>query len=266
METLELREDVVTVKQFRPNGWLPQGHDGEFRYTHCFEQLVPKNDPSGYPITGLTQEEETWFENKLSLTPGTLSKYNKDYWSTFFIKVPKEGLVLNLSNPLDYLTYKVLEGDQEVANSEIEKADSPFARFVITSEMQEAKVEAANFSIKKKAYAAFGKMSSEDMRSFLKVYGNTPSDNASPEWLESQIGKIIDEKPTKFLDIVEDKAFKMKVFIKDCIAKKALKKSGSKYALMGGDIIGYSLEDTIEYLGKAENQEVYINLKSKLEV
>jgi hypothetical protein len=58
----------------------------------------------------------------------------------------------------------------------------------------------------------------------------------------------------------------MKAFIDDCIVKKALVKTGSKYALIGGDIIGYSLEETIDYLSKAENQEVYINLKSKLEV
>lgn len=266
METLELREEVVTVKQFRPNGWLPEGHDGEFRYTHCFEQLVPKNDPSGYPITGLTAEDETWFETKLGLKPGTLSRYNKDYWTKFRTNVPKDGLVLRLENPKDYLTYKVLLADQEVANSEAEKHDSPFANFVITSELQEAKSKAAEVSVKRKAWGVFSKMSSEDMANFLKVFGKRPASNSTNEWLEAEIGKLIESRPQIFLDIIEDDSFKMKAFIDDCIVKKALVKTGSKYALIGGDIIGYSLEETIDYLKAPENQEVYISLKSKLEV
>lgn len=266
MDTLELREEVVTIKQFRKNGWLPEGHDGEFRYTHCFEQLVPKNDPSGYPITGLTPEEEAEFEKKLGLKSGTLSKYNKDYWGSFRTNIPKEGLVLRLDNPRDYLTYKVLKADQEVANSEAEKHDSPFANFVITSDIQESKAKAAEVSVKRKAYNEFSKMTNEDMGNFLKVHGKRPAPNATTEWLEAEIGKIIDTRPELFLDTLKDTNFKMKAFIDDCVVKKALTKSGSKYLLMGGDIIGYSLEETIEYLQKPENQEVYISLKSKLEV
>lgn len=266
METLELREETVTVKQFRKNGWLPEGHDGEFRYTHCFEQLVPKNDPSGYPITGLTSEEESWFEETLRLSSGTLSRYNKDYWGSFRVNIPKEGLTLNLKNPKDYLTYKVLLAHKEVANSEAEKHDSPFANFVITSDVQEAKSKAAEVGVKRKAWAAFSKMTNEDMANFLKVYGKRPAPNASTEWLEAEIGKLIETTPTTFLSTLDDKDFKMKAFIDDCVIKKALTKSGSKYMLMGGDIIGYSLQETIDYLSKAENQEVYISLKSKLEV
>lgn len=266
MDTLELREEVVTVKQFRKNGWLQEGHDGEFRYTYCFEQLVPKNDPSGYPITGLTAEEESWFEDKLRLNSGTLSRYNKDYWGKYRINIPKEGLILNLDNPKDYLTYKVLLGHKEVANSEAEKHDSPFANYVITSDIQESKAKAAEVGVKRKAWSVFSKMTNEDMADFLKVYGKRPAPNATTEWLEAEIGKLIETTPKTFLNIMEDKTFQMKAFIDDCIVKKALTKSGSKYILMGGDIIGYSLEDTIDYLSKAENQEVYISLKSKLEV
>ena len=266
MTDLELRDEVVTVKQFRKNGWLPAGHDGEFRYTHCFEELVPKNDPSGFPLTGLSQEEETWFETQLSLKPGTLSRYNKDYWGAYRIKIPKEGLVLHLKNPKDFLTYSVLKGHQEVANSEVEKHDSPFANFVITSDIQEAKALSIEVGIERKAWGIFAKMSNEDMKGFLKVYGKKPAATASTEWLEAEIGKVIKTNPKQFISIMEDKSFKMKIFIDDCLSKKALTKSGSKYMLMGGDIIGYSLEDTIDYLAKPENQEVYIQLKSKIDV
>ena len=266
MEELELRGEVVTVKQFRKNGWLPEGHDGELRYTHCFTQLVPKNDKSGYPVTGLTAEDEKYFETKLHLDAGTLSRYNIDYWANFRTDIPKDGLSLELDDPYKGLIYKVLLANPEVANSEAEKADSPFANYVVTSEQQEAKAKSVEINFTRKAWQEFGKMSSKDMGDFLKVYGKRPAPNATPEWLESQIGDIITSSPATFITIKSDPNFKMKSFIDDCIVKKALSKSGSKYLLAGGDVIGYSLSDTIDYLGLPENQEVYIQLKSRIEV
>lgn len=266
METIELKEEKVTVKKFRKNTWLQEGHDGEFRYTHCFESLVPLADSSGYPVTGLNQEEEAFLEKKLSLSPGTLSRYNKDYWGKFQIKIGKNGLVLDLSSPKDYLNYLVLTAHQQVAKSEIEKFDSPFAEYVITSDVQEAKASAKKVQSKRKAYKIFSAMSTEEMAGFLKVYGKRPGKNTTAEWLESEIGKIIEKDAKEFIAVSEDPAMQMKIFIDDCLVAGALTKNGTKYGLKGGDIIGYSLEDTIAYLKANENQEVYINLKSKLEV
>lgn len=266
METLEMRDETVTVKQFRKNGWLPEGHDGELRYTHCFAQLVPKNDKTGYPVTGLTPEDEAFFESKLKLASGTLTRYNLDYWGDFRIDIPKEGLSLDLNNPYNLLVYKVLCADPEVANSEAEKHDSPFAQYVITSDQQEAKANSIKVNLKRKAWGEFSNMSSEEMANFLKVYGKRPAPNATSEWLESEVGKLIETNPELFLAIKNDENFKMKTFIDDCLVKKALIKSGTKYSLTGGDIIGYSLENVIEYLSKPENQEVYIQLKSRLDV
>jgi len=266
MTEIEFRDEVVTVKQFRKNGWLPEGHDGEFRYTHCFEEILPQADSSGFPVTGLTEEDERLFETKLNLPAGTLSRYNKDYWASYRIKIHKDGMTLNKKNPKEALTIKVLEAHQLVANSEAEKKDSPFAEYVLTSQEQEAKVESKKVQEKRKAYKVFGGMNTEDMAAYLKVTGKRPSKDASTDWLEAEIGKIIDVDPLGFVAVMEDPNFRTKLFIDNCLSANALVKSGSKYMLKGGDIIGYSIEDTIAYLKAPENQEVYITLKSKLEV
>jgi len=266
MSEVELRDEIITLKQYRTNGWLPEGHDGEYRYTHCFEEIVLLADSSGYHVTGLTPVTEAEFEQLLKLKPGTLSRYNKDYWGTFRIKIPKNGLTLHLNNPKDLLIYTILLEHQQVANSEVEKSDSPFAQYVLTSTLQEAKVVAKKVNLKKEAYKLFSAMSTTDMEGFLKVYGKKPGKNATSDWLESEIGKIIELNPQDFINIAKDSSLKIKIFIADCIDKGALKKIGSKYALTGGDVIAYSIEEAITYLTDKANQEVYINLKSKLDV
>ena len=104
------------------------------------------------------------------------------------------------------------------------------------------------------------------MTNVLKVHGKKMDDSVSPDFIESEIDKMIEDNPKAFLAIVNDNNFSMKVFIEDCVRAKALVKSGSKYMLAGGDVIGYSLSDTIDYLKDPTNQEVYINLKGRLDI
>lgn len=256
----------VTVKQFRKNGWLPAGHDGEFRYTHCFQSLACQVDSRGNYLTGLTEEEERHFEEKMRLEEGSLSRYNKDYWASFRIKIGKDGKTLDLSIPSEAVEYKVLCAHSLVANSEAEKIDAPLAEYVLTSIEQEAKVASAITKTKKEAYKLFDKMNYSKMKAYLKVVGNRVSEDTPSEMLESEIGKVIEEDPASFINILKDPHFDMKVFIDDCKSIGAIVKSGSKYSLKGGDIIGYDIDETISYLSKDENQEVYIALKSKLDV
>ena len=257
----------VTIKKFRRNGWLPAGHDGELTYTRCFQEIVPAIDGRGRYSTGLTEEDEKFLEDKMNLSKGTLSSYNKEFWGKFRIRVQKDGNSLDPQNSYsDLLEYKVLMAHELVANSEVEKMDSPLAEYVLTNIQQEAEVESKIFVTKRNAYQEFATMSYEDMVSYLKVVGKRVSEDTSREIVEAAVGKDIEAAPKNFMNVIKDPAFKLKVFITDCIAKGALIKNGSKYSLKGGDIIGYSLEETIVYLAKEENQEVYISLKSKLEV
>jgi len=265
MKTRE-RKGKVTLRQFRGNGWLEPGHDGAMRYTHCFEEIVPQIDKNGMYDTGLDDEQEREFEKVLNMEPGTLSRYNKDYWGKFRFKIRKGDNILDPKVPAHALTIKVLEAHELVANSEAEKIDSPLAEYVITSVEQEAMVESKIIKSKREAYKEFSTMTSKDMKSYLKVIGKRASDDASTEFLEAAVGKDLETNPTTFLAVIADPKFKMKVFIEDCLAAKALVRNGSKYSLQGGDIIGYDIDETIKYLSNDENQEVYISLKSKLKV
>ena len=261
------KNDRVTLKPIKKNGWLPDDHDGSIRYSKCFERLtVQSQRGTGVLNTGLTEEDERRLEKKMNMSPGTLSRYNKDYWNKFYIDVPKEGKELDLANPKDELIYFVLRDHQRVANSEMERFDSPFAEYVMTSVEQEAKVENKKSKLKRKAYKVFSNMNTTEMRDVLKVIGKRAGDDASVDFIESQLDKLVTDDPQEFLATVEDPTFTMRAFIDDCLSSRVLVKNGTKYVLPGGDIVGYTLEQTIEYLKNPDNQEVYLDLKGKLSI
>ena len=262
-----VRKDKVTLKPIKKHGWLPDDHDGSLRYSKCFERLtVQATKGSGVLNTGLTEEDEVRLENKMNMSPGTLSRYNIDYWTMFKVDVSKEGTILDLAFPEDELKYMVLKAHQRVANSEMERFDSPFAEYVMTSEEQEAKVVNKKSKLKRKAYKVFSNMSTTEMKDVLKVMGKRAGDDASVDFVESQLDKIVTDNPQEFITTVEDPTFAMRAFIDDCIASRVLVKNGTKYQLPGGDVVGYTLEQTIEYLKNPDNQEVYLDLKGKLSI
>ena len=262
-----IKIDKVTVKPIKKHGWLPEDHDGSLRYSRCFERLtVQAAKGSGVLNTGLSEDDERRLENKMNMSPGTLSRYNTDYWTMFRVDVSADGIQLDLANPEHELKYLVLKAHQRVANSEMERFDTPFAEYIMTSDEQEAKVENKKSKLKRKAYKVFSNMSTTEMKDVLKVMGKRVGDDMSVDFVESQLDKIVTDDPKNFLNTVEDSTFKMRAFIDDCIASRVLVKSGTKYQLPGGDTVGYTLEQTIEYLQNPDNQEVYLDLKGKMSV
>lgn len=271
IEMSDILEDVkpktVKLKQFRKEGWLPEGHDGEYRFTGTAEVLtVQRHKDTGVYVTGLTEEDEKRLEKSLNKTPGTLSRHNKDFWGKFFIKIPRSGMVLYLDNAEHELMWLVCKAHQFIANSEEDKLYTPFARYVMTSEEEIEKKVNDKFELKSKAFAKYSTMSLQEQIDFLRVYGKNPGAEPRESFIRSQISKVIEDEPKKFLEIMEDKGYKTKVFLKECVAKNIVLEKGTKFVLQGGDVIGYTLDQAIEYLKNPENQEVLIMLKGQLEV
>lgn len=271
IEMSDILEDVkpktVKLKQFRKEGWLPEGHDGEYRFTGTAEVLtVQRHKDTGVYVTGLTEEDEKRLEKSLNKAPGTLSRHNKDFWGKFFIKIPRSGMVLYLDNAEHELMWLVCKAHQFIANSEEDKLYTPFARYVMTSEEEIEKKVNDKFELKSKAFAKYSTMSLQEQIDFLRVYGKNPGAEPRESFIRSQISKVIEDEPKKFLEIMEDKGYKTKVFLKECVAKNIVLEKGTKFVLQGGDVIGYTLDQAIEYLKNPENQEVLIMLKGQLEV
>ena len=56
----------------------------------------------------LTDDEKDFLEDVLRLSEGALSIYNKDYWGKRKVLLKKENNVFDLSDPDQYIDYKIL--------------------------------------------------------------------------------------------------------------------------------------------------------------
>lgn len=273
VEVKEKKEVALNLKPIIRAGWLPKGHDGEFQFTGCETWIVPpKSSTTGQRLTGLTEEDERRLEIKLRMSVGALSRYNEDFWSKYCIKVPKEGKIFFMENPKDELDILVLKAHPSIANSAMEIADSPGASHYLTSVEKEAEVNNVRERVEREAIKKFSPLSAAEMIDILKVYAISGHKmphkitKATPtDLVETSLYNKLKEDPEEFLRIINDPSFKTKVLIDKFLTNKILLKSGSRYLVHGGDVIGVTLEATIEYLEDPYNQDVLLGLRAKLE-
>lgn len=273
VETAEKKTTMVQLKPIVRNGWLPKGHDGEYRFTGCEVSEVPSvNVQTGQRVTGLTEEDEVRLEKALRLSPGTLNKYNNDFWGKYRVRIPKEGRIFYMDNPKDELDILTLKANPRIANSAMEVLDNPGAHSYLTSVEQEAETENARDTVERTAIKRYSQLTTLAKKDVLRVYnilsgkpGVKITDSLSEDFVESSLYKKLKTDPEEFLRVVDESRFKTIALIDKLVAKRILIKSGSKYTLHGGDVIGTTLDAAVEYLDDARNQDVKITLSGKLE-
>jgi|18_taG_2_1085343.scaffolds.fasta_scaffold32651_2 hypothetical protein len=271
---------VLVVPVRRKGRWLPDNHEASFLFKHSYFQIVvPKDGRNGELRDPLNQEERDYFESKasgLALQRGDLSTLKKDdnYWTNFRVKLDKNVLQLNLSDPMDYIRYKVLTVNTDIiAPSSKEKYAKGTYRFAIVEEdyQHEERVKAA--SEKKTAYKFFGKIdnSPTKMKDFLNVYytqkpgGKQVPPNAKKEFLIAEIEKLIEVDLLGFLKLADDKDYDKKVLIFTAQRAGALVREGMTFKIPEGSTIGDNLQEVISFFDNPANSEEVIKLKARIE-
>jgi tRNA G10 N-methylase Trm11 len=198
-----------------------------------------------------------------------MSFYKKTgFWPKFRVKLTKEGKTLNLSEPLDYLEYLVLLADRRVAPNWNAKYDSGEYKFALVDEEETIKDNVNKSDINKKAYKYLGKIedSVEDMTMVIRLASNKIVKSKDVEFLQSEVQKIIDSNIKGFVEVMEDKSFGTKAFINKALDAKALDRTvKGGYALKGGDEIGRTLSETVEFLESNKNQDIFLKLKAQID-
>lgn len=248
-------------------------HDGAILFSRTQIWIVPERNVSNPDVvtTGLTKAEQLEFEQEMNLQPGSLSPYNKAFWSQLnnIIKVPKEGLQLDCDNNIKHkLWYKLLLVNSKVAKTKEDLAVNSIADVVLTSTEQEAKIDTAKFKQKTLAYAKFAAMSQDDKINFLKVYDGARfkvNNSTKPDLIDSTLGSIVDSRPAEFLSTFEDPFYKDFILVEDLLSANIITRKGGRYFATGGEELGQSKEQIISKLRSDEYQDFKINLISKLE-
>ena len=275
-----LPNKLVKIKAVIKKGWLPAGHDGEFQYSMTKFTLCCPFDTSGNFVKVLTDEEKVFLENALSLPAGSMNHYSKSspksnkysFWSprTTSINIDRNGLTLDLSDPLSYAHYKVLLANTDiVAPSWEARGDKATYKFAVVDTQHEELSDFRQAEEEAEAWAKYYEMgnSEEEMRDFLTVFHNKqiPSD-ASKKWLLGQLGKCVRENMTRFMSLANDPTYRLKVFLEKAVQAGVIKKKGRNYFFIGNVETLFTPEQMIEELDPINNSERYLTVKAQIDM
>jgi hypothetical protein len=84
---------VVELKIKKKNPWA-----GLLKYKGCVDYISPYWTRSGMRYTGLTPEDEEYFEKALGYEKGRLSR-SSDFWINYAVKIGARTLILDDSIP-----------------------------------------------------------------------------------------------------------------------------------------------------------------------
>lgn len=232
----------------------------------------------------LTKDEKNYLEYVLGLEPGALSIYKKEgnFWSTANDKgistvvLHKQDNYLDLSNPTDYIKYKILLANKDKIAPSIEALqDAPRAtyEYVIISEGDTAKNAKLNMSIKMQCYKEFGKVedNADILRTIIETIDGRPlSTNTKLEILQTKINDIIQTNGKVFLKVITDKLLPTKVLIKKAIDAGIISRRGDFLYLRkdGTPLCNDDQEPTLSiaamYLNEPKHQELKFSIEAQL--
>lgn len=218
----------------------------------------------------LTSAEKTELER---LTGLNLSIYDS-FWETYRVILRKDSAanILDLSNPMDYIGYKILLAyREEIAQSWSERNKKATYQFAITQD-EEVEIEDNNkLNIKKEAFLAYVKLEDdkEQVLGLLRLLTNKPiSKDSKLPWLQGQLQAIVDANPAKFLSVIKDKSLDTKLLVENAVNKKVIVKKAHKYSTADGLELCRSgevptLDNVIKYLEDPLNSEIRTIIEAK---
>lgn len=218
------------------------------------------------PLRGVEGEEShKLLASILDVPPGheQWPKQEKDFWASMTLKVPFEGVELNITvdeagnpeNVMDYITWKWCLKHRQVADSEKAMQDDGAKRFYIYDPQRDLLKKNTEVKLKKEADKEFIKVSSDfdKMRRLMRLLskGSKPETLTDME-IENQLYNIKNDKPALFLKYSTDKHLDLRAEIEEMVQANVLRTIGNQI-IYGDETIGENITDAIVYFNNKKN-------------
>lgn len=282
-----LRKEIITVRHINkqtgnirdPKHVLYGGMSDNATRTYTVPLLR-----SGALTDVLTKEEKAFLEEYMGLEPNALSVYKKEdnFWDTSNdegiskVILHKHDNHLDLSNPVDYIKYKILLANKDrIAPSVKDLQDKPKAtyEYVILSDKEDTAAIKTSISTKMQCYKELGKI--EDNADILRLVietidGRGMAADSKIEILQNKANDLIQSNAKLFLATVTDKLLPTKVLIKKAIEHGIISQRGD-YLYMRKDgmpLCNDNQEPTFSiaaaFLNEPKNQELKFSIEAQL--
>lgn len=184
------------------------------------KELVPPMLRSGQRKNILTDSEKEFLEDYMQLPKGSLSVYNKEFWNKRKVILRKEDNIFDLSDPDNYIDYKIALANANIVAPSFEDIDKKATySFYIEREGESEARQVKTLTIKQEAYKLFGKYEENEdiLRYILSQAGKHTAKNSKIKSLIAWTGEVIEDKPNVFVSIASDPLLKTKVFINKAV-------------------------------------------------
>lgn len=273
---LENRKVIIRIIPERDHEYyksIDKNHIGRHFFPDCKKVFtLPLSAKHNGLYRMLNKDEQKFFEQELELQVGELSfNTNKanafDFWEKETVSLNQNDKVLDLSDAKQNLHFRILKSHvDEIAPSWEERLNKATYKWAIVDEEYQSRNYTKANDLKSKAYAELTKIKDNQNKLYdtLRLLGKIPAPNASKDWMYAELGKIVEviEKVVgqvnihDFLEVVEDKTAKTKLFIMDAIKLGEVTQSGTKYYIKGGDMIGKTLGEAVSWFDDNTNSEL----------
>lgn len=245
----------VIVRIMKVNPWT-----GLTKWPTTYDYVGPYWTRNGNIYTGLSTANARRLEKALGKQEGELNP-DSEFWDTFAVKIGKKDVILDTDRPLDELQYLFLKGHKRVADGLSNM--NPSKDYVLINKDAEAEQTNRINKAKREAYRELDKMSIEDMRKCLRLYG-MKSDTMSNELVEAKLSEQVETSPEKFmLKWVNNPNKEINFVIEEAIAKNIIRKSRTQY-FFGTDLIGNGIDDVIAFLQDKKNQDIKLAILNEI--
>lgn len=233
---------------------------------------------SGRLTNVLTDEEKEFLEYIMGLEYNALSVYKKEnnYWSNRQVRLLKQDNILDLSDPEQYIKYKILLSNKdEIAPSLQALQDSPKAtyKFVLIKENEETTSARKEMSATMQAYMEYGKYEddADTLRTIIETIDGRPlAVNTKVEFLQTRINKLIQADAKLVLKVIKDPLLATKVTIKRAVEAGLISNRGGFFYLRedGSPLCSNNEDPTFnmaaKFLASPKNQPIKFSLEAKL--
>lgn len=262
----------------RKGGWLPPTNAASFLFGESKIKISVPLQSKNTPKRILTKSEEEYLSKELRTDLSVYAKPSENYWLKHYVKLKEEVSVLNLNDPQQYIDYKILlsqKGTETdlIAPSAEDKLKKATYKFYISDYDYEESSGSKIFNDRMEAYSKCEKIikgGKESMRDLLNAYyfgkpGKRLPEVTKESWLESEIGKVLNDDVQGFLAIVRDPDYDLKAFVGKALAKKAIYKDMNKYSLPEGGLIATNLDDLIVWLKDPINSTEVTKIEARIQ-
>lgn len=231
---------------------------------------------NGTLVNPLTKAEKEFLEDVMQLDYGALSIYKKEdnYWENFMVRLGKDDTMLDLSNPQDYIKYKVLLANKDIvapSMKALEEHPKATYQYVLVADSDVFTETANRTSTKMKCYEEFGRIrdDKDKLRCVIQtITGRAVDINSKIEFMHDKVVDLIDNNSKRFLEVITDPLLIAKVTLMRGVEEKVVARRGDYYYYDGQPLCGNNESPTItvaaKYISLPKNQELLFAIQGKI--